>query len=152
MAALAALAAVGCGWLAYTHVWREGGNRRLAYHDLTAQLAPLEPPAAAQLLFTRRDQLERYVRLVRPGEALRLPPIDFARDAAVLVTTGPRSSTGYVLRVVSATDQRGRVVIAVHEEAPSLGEPQQARITYPYRFLMIPKPNKPVTIELEGRP
>jgi hypothetical protein len=149
---LAAALVVAAGWIVYTHAWRDGAAKPLAYRDLTAQLAPLEPPDAAQLLFSRRDQLERYVRRVRPGEALGLPPIDFTRESAVLVTTGPRSSTGYALRLDSAEEERGRMLIKVREVTPALGDPQQARITYPYRLLVFHKLDKPVHLELEGRP
>jgi hypothetical protein len=152
LAALAAVLGVAAGSIAYTHVWRDGAAKRLAHRDLTSKLAPLEPPDAAQLLFSRRDQLARYVRRVRPGEPLRLPPIDFSRESAVLVTTGPRSSTGYTLRVVAADDERGRTLIRVREETPTLGDPQQARVTYPYRLLVFRKLDKPVHLELEGRP
>jgi hypothetical protein len=92
------------------------------------------------------------VRRARPGEPLRLPPIDFSREEAILVTTGPRSSTGYALRVVSAEEERGRTLIALREETPALGDPQHARITYPYRLLVIPKLDKPVHLDLQGRP
>jgi hypothetical protein len=149
---LAALLTVACGWIAYTRIWRDGGTKPLAYRDLTSNVPALEPPAAAQLLFSRRDELARYVRRVRPGEPLRLPPIDFSREAAVLITTGPRSSTGYALRIVSAEEERGRTLITVREETPTLEDPQQARITYPYRLLIIPKLGKPVHLDLQGRP
>jgi hypothetical protein len=107
---------------------------------------------AANLLFTRREQLERYVRTVRPGEPLRLPQIDFSRDRAVFVTVGPRSSRGYALRVVAAEEERGRAFVVLHEDTPSLGDPQQARITYPYRLLVFRKADKPVYLQLQGRP
>ena len=42
----------------------------------------------------------------------RVPAIDFSRDEAVLLAPGPRSSTGYDLRVLSVTDEGGRVVVA----------------------------------------
>jgi hypothetical protein len=143
---------VSGGWIAYTHVWRDGGAKPLAYRDLTSELGSLGPPAAAQLLFGRSDELARYVRRVRPGEPLRLPPIDFSREAAVLVTTGPRSSTGYALRVVAVEEERGRTLITLREDTPGLEDPQQARITYPYRLLVIPKLGKPVHLDLQGRP
>ncbi len=151
-AAFAALVAVAAGWIVSAHAWRNGGARPLPYRDLTQQLAPFEPPAPAQLLFSRREQLARYVRRVRPGEPLRLPQVDFAHERAVFVTAGPRSSTGYAIGLVSAQEERGRVVVRVREQTPSLADPQRALLTYPYRLLVIPKRNKPVHLELEGRP
>jgi hypothetical protein len=152
LAAIAAVVAVVCGWLAYTHVWADSGAKPLAYRDLTASLGRLEPTAATGRLFSRRDDIATYVRKTRPGEPLHLPRIDFSRDDAVFVATGPRSSTGYSLELVSAREERGRTVFAFRERTPALGEPQAARITYPYRLLVFRKLGKPVTIDLQGRP
>jgi hypothetical protein len=152
LAALAAVVVVAGGWIAYTHLWRDTGAKPLAYRDLTAALAPLFPPAETQRLFQQREQLAEYVRRVRPGEPLRLPSIDFSREEAVLVATGPRSSTGYALRVVSARDERGRALVILREQAPSLGDPQRAGITSPYRVLVFRKLDKPMHLELQGRP
>jgi hypothetical protein len=151
LAALAAALVVAAGWTAYTHLWQESGARPLAYRDLTAALAPLEPPAQTERRFRRHDTLAAYVRGVRPGEPLRLPRIDFSREEAVFVATGPRSSTGYALDVVSAKEERGRLVIRFRERTPSLGEPQRARLTYPYRLLVFRNVHKPVYLELQGR-
>jgi hypothetical protein len=143
---------VASGWIAYTHFWEDGGAKPLAYRDLTAALVPLEPPAQTERRFRRRDLLATYVRSVRPGEPLRLPRIDFSREEAVFVATGPRSSTGYALHIVSAEAERGRVVITFREQTPNLGDPQQARTTYPYRLLVFRNVHKPVYLELQGRP
>lgn len=89
---------------------------------------------------------------MRPGQPLHLPRIDFAHDDAVLVTSGPRSSAGYALRLVSAREERGRVLFTFRERTPALGEPQQVRVTYPYRLLVFRKLGKPVYFELQGRP
>ena len=151
VAALAAAIVVAGGWIAYTHLWEAGGSKPLAYRDLTTALAPLEPPAQTERRFSRSETLAKYVRSVRPGKPLRLPRVDFSRDEAVLVATGPRSSTGYALIVASADEQRGRVTIRFRERAPNPGDPQRARITYPYRLLVFRKLDKPVHIELQGR-
>jgi hypothetical protein len=152
LVALATVIVVACGWIAYTHLWEEGGAEPLAYRDLTAALAPLEPPAQTERRFRQREALATYLRSVRPGERLRLPRIDFSREEAVFVASGPRSSTGYVLRVVSAETERGRVVITLREQTPNLVGPQQARVTYPYRLIVFRNVHKPVHLELQGRP
>jgi hypothetical protein len=152
LAALAALFTVAGGWVAYSHLWRDAGAKPLPYRDLTASLAPLVPPAETQRLFRSRDHLAAYVRKTRPGEPLHLPHIDFSRDEAVFVAAGPRSSTGYALRLVSAREERGRVVFTFREQTPALGEPQQARLTSSYRLLVFRKLNKPIYFELQGRP
>jgi hypothetical protein len=152
VAALAAGLVVAAGWLAHTHLWRDGGAKPLAYRDLTAALAPLEPPAQTERRFRRRDTLAAYVRLVRPGRPLRLPPIDFSQEEAVFVASGPRSSTGYHLHVGSAEEERGRVLITFREQTPQLGDPLQAHITYPYRLIVFRNLHKPVYLDLQGRP
>ena len=103
-------------------------------------------------MFRRRDQLAEYVRATRPGEPLRLPQIDFSREEAVFVATGPRSSTGYALRLVSAREERGRAVFTFRERTPTLAEPQQVLVTSPYRLLVFRKLGKPIYFDLQGRP
>jgi hypothetical protein len=151
LAALAAVIIVAGGWIAYTHFWEVAGAKPLAYRDLTASLAPFEAPAQTARRFRRRFRFALYVSIVRPGEPLRLPRIDFPRDEAVLVSTGPRSSTGYALHLISAEEERGRLVIRFREQTPKLGDPQQARLTYPYRLIVFRNLHKPVYIELQGR-
>jgi hypothetical protein len=152
LAVLAAVIVVAGGWIAYSNLWSRGGAKPLPYRDLTATLAPLEPTEETQGVFRRRDQLARYVRTARPGEPLRLPRIDFSHDEAVFFASGPRSSTGYALRLVSAREERGRAVFTFREQTPALGERQQVRVTYPYRLLVFRKLDKPVYFELQGRP
>jgi hypothetical protein len=151
VAALAAFGVVAGGWIAYTHVWQESGAKPLAYRDLTAALAPIEPPAQTERRFRRYARFAAYVRIIRPGEPLRLPRIAFPRDEAIFVATGPRSSTGYTLHLTSAVEERGRLVITYREQTPKLGDPQQARLTYPYRLIVFRNLHKPVYIELQGR-
>jgi len=86
-----------------------------------------------------------------PGRAPATPPIDFAHRKAVLIAAGPRSSTGYDLRVVRVVAERSRVVVVVRELTPSLGDAVRSGVTYPYRLITIPKTAKPTTLDLLGR-
>ena len=86
-----------------------------------------------------------------PGRALPPPRIDFRRDEAVLVGSGPRSSTGYDLRVVQVEERGDTVDVRVRERTPSLGDPTEARITYPYRLIVFKRIDKPVHVIWEGR-
>jgi hypothetical protein len=81
-----------------------------------------------------------------------LPNIDFDRREVLLVATGPRSSSGYELRIVRVRDQGDRIVVVVHERTPSLGEAVQARVTYPFRLISLPRNDKPVKLKWPGRP
>jgi hypothetical protein len=112
---------LAAGWIAYQHVWLHGDARPLAYRlETLADFEPLEP----QTRVTTSGQEER-----------------------VLITPGPRSSTGYSLEVERAEVERGRVYIVVRE----VTEPGRAETTYPYRLLVFPKIDKPVHVHWEGR-
>ena len=86
-----------------------------------------------------------------PGAAPGAPPVDFAHRKAVLIAAGPRSSTGYVLDIERVVEERSRVVVVAREHTPSLDDPVQARVTYPYRLITIPRTSKPTHLELAGR-
>ncbi len=79
------------------------------------------------------------LRRHNPGRTLQVPPIDFSRQEAFLVAAGPRSSTGYALRIVRVEEDGGPVDVVVRERTPSLGDPVQARVTYPFRLLALPQ-------------
>jgi hypothetical protein len=81
-----------------------------------------------------------------------VPPIDFGSREAILVAAGPRSSGAYELEVVSVTEERRRVVVAVRERTPSLARPGAARLTFPFRLITIERHDKDVTLDWKGRP
>jgi hypothetical protein len=138
------------GWLLYVHLWRDAGAEPLRYRDVTAQLH-VQPVLEFARRFHRAEQLSDYVR--RSGaRGAHVPRIDWARDDALLVASGPRSSTGYALRVVRATSERGRIVVVVRELTPTLRNPGRAQLTYPYRLLVFHRTAKPVVVEWQGRP
>ena len=133
---------------AYTQLWRDASAEQLTYRDATRQLHA-QPTQTFIRRFSRRDQLADFVR--RSG-TFPLPRVDFARDEALLVSAGPRSSTGYALEVVRAAEERGRLVFDVRERAPRLTDPQQPRLTYPYRLLVFRRTDKPLFVHWLGRP
>lgn len=130
------------GWLAWAH----GGGQPLAWVDLTSWT--LGAP--------RRSQLETFAGPGPLREALgssaTLPPIDFDSRTAVLVAAGPRSSTAYELGVVGVTEERRRIVVKVHERAPTLARPGTARLAFPFRLITIARTGKPIVLDWEGRP
>jgi hypothetical protein len=87
-----------------------------------------------------------------PGLEVRVPSIDFTRREAYLVAAGPRSSTGYDLRIVRVQDVGDHIVVVVRERTPSLGDPVQARVTYPFRLITLPRSDEPVKLKWLGRP
>jgi hypothetical protein len=125
--------------------------KAVPWHDLTAKLPGLELPRQTGRAYASAAALTDYLRAAMPGRAPLLPRIDFKHDEAVLVGSGPRSSTGYALRVVRVVERGDTVDVRVRERAPSLGEPTEARITYPYRLIVFKRIDKPVHVIWEGR-
>jgi hypothetical protein len=112
----------------------------------------VELTRAAGATFESPGDLAAYLRTAAPGTTPPAPKIDWARDEAVLIASGARSSTGYALHVLSVTDHGGRVVVAVREETPTLNEPVTARLTYPRRLIVLRRPGKRVSVRWQGRP
>jgi hypothetical protein len=122
------------------------------YGDLTSQSGRLEFTRITRQLFRTRAALDEVLERANPGQQLQVPPIDFTRREAYLVAAGPRSSTGYDLRIVRVQDAGGHVVVVVRERTPSLGDPVQARVTYPFRLITLPRSDEPVKLKWLGRP
>ena len=143
--ALAIVAAAGAGWLGWL-AWAHGGGHPLAWTDLTART--LGEPQRSQLgTFAGPEPLREAL-----GSSATLPPIDFASRTAVLVAAGPRSSTAYELGVVGLTEERRRIVVRIHERAPTLARPGTARLAFPFRLITIERTGKPIVLDWEGRP
>jgi hypothetical protein len=135
-------------------IWKhvvDSSTKTVPWRDLTARLPGVQLPRQSGRAYSTRKELADYLRAIMPGRAPAVPPIDFRRDEAVLVGSGPRSSTGYDLRVVRVVERGDAVDVRVRERTPSLGEPTAARITYPYRLIVFRKIDKPVHVLWEGR-
>jgi hypothetical protein len=115
------LVCAAAAWVGYVHVWRYGGAHPLAYRLET--LRNFEPAKPETRVTTSGDEQH------------------------VLITAGPRSSTGYSLVIKSALVERARISIVVQE----IDKPGRTEITYPYRLLVFPKTDKPVHVHWEGR-
>jgi hypothetical protein len=126
--------------------------RPVPYDDLTSRVGPLEFTRITRDVFRSRAALLAVLERNNPGQTIRLPAIDFTQREAYLVAAGPRSSTGYNLRVVEVKDDGNHIVVVVHEQTPSLGDPVSARVTYPFRLISLPRSDKPVKLKWPGRP
>ena len=138
-------------WLAFDRVWGRGGDRALTWRDLSAQLAPASFPRATERVFDERAELVRFLALAMPRRRPDPPSVDFRRRLAVLVTTGPRSSSGYAVEVLEVREERRRVVVVLRERAPRLGDRVRPRVTHPFRLLTLPRVEKRVEFVWEGR-
>jgi len=120
--------------------------------DISSELHGFQPPRLIREEFSTREAFATYLRNSSPGANIAVPRIDWSHREAVLVASGPRSSTGYNLRVVNVRETAHHVVVTVHEDTPDLGQPVQARVTYPFRLITIPRIGKPLHLHWPGRP
>ena len=141
--------AAAAAWLGWQELWAHGGDRPLAWRDLTERTLA-EPPRSELRVFHSREALR--AALTQDGRSATLPPIDFSRREAILVAAGPRSSGAYELEVVAVTEERRRIVVTVRERTPSLARPGAARLTFPFRLITIERRDKDVTLHWRGRP
>ena len=141
--------AAAAAWLGWQELWAHGGDRPLAWRDLTERTLA-EPPRSELRVFRSREALR--AALTQDGRSATLPPIDFSRREAILVAAGPRSSGAYELEVVAVTEERRRIVVTVRERTPSLARPGAARLTFPFRLITIERRDKDVTLDWRGRP
>jgi hypothetical protein len=128
-------------------VWPEESGRPVAWSDLAPRVGPLAVPRETRQLFRSRSQLDRYLRRLGSNQP---PTFDFERRQLLLVSPGPRSSTGYVLQVEDVRDKDGRIVVTVREQTPGLDDRVVARVTFPYRLLSLPA-GKDVYVDWKGR-
>ena len=96
--------------------------------------------------------LQRLLEATMPGRAPRAPAVDWSREQVVVISLGPRSSTGYSLRILRVVERRRGIDVLVRERTPALGDPVGARVTYPYRAIAMRSSTKPVYVKLQGRP
>jgi len=141
------------GGVVWTQVYEPGGTKELAWHDVTAEVrGPAIWPKSVTRSFWRQRQVDRYLARIFPRRSPRLPRIDYARDRLVLIAAGPRSSTGYRVEVLRATERRGDIHILARELTPTLAQRVQPRLTSPFRLITIPATDKRVYVQWQGRP
>ena len=148
---VAALALAIAGRLVYTQVWGMGGEHPVRWADLTSRMGTVEFTRRVIGVYHSRGAFERLLEATMPGRAPKLPPHDWAHDQVVVIALGPRSSTGYTLRILSVVERRRGIYIDAREETPTLGQPVRARVTYVYRLLSMHGRAKPVYVKLRGR-
>jgi PrcB C-terminal len=124
----------------------------VAYQDVSGQLHPAEFTRQIRQIFRSRRDLLDYLQRAMPGQRINLPRIDFSRREAILVAAGPRSSTGYRLRLLSVYERGNRIVVRIRERTPSLGERVTAKVTYPFLLLTVPRSDKSLRLKWLGRP
>jgi hypothetical protein len=98
-------------------------------------VGPLAITFQERRLFRSRRQLTGF--LARNG-VQRVPRVDFSKQQLLLLTTGPRSSSGYAIDVLSVSAKDGAITVTVRERAPGLGDHVDPHVTYPHRLISLP--------------
>src|SRR5262245_35035850 len=114
VAAVALVVVLGAA-AAYRVLWEHGGGKPVAWRDVSASLQEPLLTRPAGRLFHDRSDLATYLRREDATRPPSLPRVDFGRDDVVLLSSGPRSSTGYSVRVVSVVAERGRLRVTARE-------------------------------------
>jgi hypothetical protein len=140
---LPALALVAVGLAVF--LAPEPATRPIEWRALSA--GPLQIAFQQRRLFRDSGDFDTYLR--RTG-ANRVPRVDFAARQVLLLTTGPRSSTGYGIDVLDATEKDDDITVRVRERAPGLADHVEPVVTYPYRLLSLPA-GRDVFVDWVGR-
>jgi protease stability complex PrcB-like protein len=128
----AALVAVGI----VVYLLPEAKSHPVAWRDLSGDVGPLPITHSERRLFRESEQLARYLRSV--GAKSGPPKVDFSSRQLLLLSPGPRSSSGYAVDVLSVTEKDGKITVKVRERTPTLSDHVQPSVTYPYALLSLP--------------
>jgi PrcB C-terminal len=126
----------------------EEEGQAVAWRDLSSQIGPLTIVRSERRVFRKRSELTSYLRQARAQRPA--PAIDFSARQLLIVSPGPRSSTGYSVEVLSARERGERIAVRVRERSPGLGADVRPRVTYPYRLISLPA-GRDVYIDWVGR-
>jgi hypothetical protein len=137
--------------LIYTQVWGTGGERPVAWRDVTSRFGRVEFTRRVQAVYHSRASFNRLLEATMPGRAPAPPSLNWDRDQVVVIALGPRSSTGYSLKIERVVERRRGIYVYARERTPSLGEPVAPHVTYVYRVLAMHGNAKPVYVKLGGR-
>ena len=121
-----------------------GKSHPVAWRDASSQVGPVLTSDLTRSLFRTPAQFKEFF-----GSDAQAP-VDFSTHQLLLVSPGPRSSTGYSVRILSVTERDDAITVKVRERTPTLADHVEARVTYPYRLLSLPA-GKAVYVDRAGR-
>jgi PrcB C-terminal len=116
----------------------------VAWRDVSGDVAPVTTYDVTRRLFRTPGQFHELF-----GSETQVP-VDLATRQLLLVSPGPRSSTGYAVRILSVTERGSEITVNVRERSPTLADHVQARVTHPFRLLSLPA-GKDVLVDWAGR-
>ena len=130
-----------------------GGGKRepVAWRDISASVPHAVWARPTISVVRDQEKLDKLFAVATFGAHPVPPRIDFSRFEAVLVTTGPRSSTGYSLNVESVTSKGGSIEVVVREVTPSLSDKVTPKLTYPLLLITLARSSKHVHVKYAGR-
>lgn len=135
-------------FLLAAHLLPRNEGRPVAWRDLSPQVGPLTIRRSDARVFRERPKLRTFLRGAHPGRPL--PAVDYSAQQLLLVSPGPRSSTGYSVEVLSVREHGGRITVRIRERTPGLSENVRPGVTYPYRLISLPA-GKDVYVDWVGR-
>ena len=121
-----------------------GKSHPVAWRDVSGRVGPVLTSDVTRRLFRTRAQFREFF-----GSQAQAP-VDFSTRQLLLVSPGPRSSTGYSVQVLSVTERDDAITVKVRERTPTLADHVEARVTYPYRLLSLPA-DEAVYVDWAGR-
>jgi hypothetical protein len=145
LAAATASAAFTLALVAYS-VWPEKEGGPVAWSDLSAEVGPLTMTRETKRVFREPQPFGAHLR----GAGGTVPAVDFERRQVLLISPGPRSSTGYAVEVVEVSERGSTLTVALREQAPRVADRVEPRVTFPYRLISLPA-GKDVYVEWRGR-
>ena len=116
----------------------------MAWRDVSDEVAPVVTYDVTRRLFRTPGQFHELF-----GSETQVP-VDFSTRQLLLVSPGPRSSTGYAVRILSVTERGNEITVKVRERTPTLADRVQARMTHPFRLLSLPA-GRNVLVDWVGR-
>jgi hypothetical protein len=125
-------------------------RKPVALSDITSEVGTARWARPTISVVKDKAKLAKLFQVALLPPRPRPPNVDFSRREVILIAVGPRSSTGYSLHVIRAS-QSGNIDIRVRETTPTLGERVTPVITYPYLLLTVPKSHKHVSVKYAGR-
>jgi PrcB C-terminal len=114
-------------------------------------VGPVRWARATSSVVHDQTKLDRLFVVATLGSHPQAPTIDFDHRLAVLITVGPRSSTGYSLHVAEVTEQGDHIDVVVRERTPALADKVLPHLTYPYVLVTLAKSDKSVHVRYAGR-
>jgi PrcB C-terminal len=90
---------------------------------------------AAQVVAKTQQEWQQLWQKHTPDRSR--PAVDFTKEMVVGVFLGSRPTAGYVLEIISATQDSGTLVVKYHESVPPRGTMTAQVLTSPYHIVAV---------------